>query len=389
MYNFSAMQMHFLNEPDSLYAWNPGVTPQVILWGTNASYTYTSANNYNVTLYTLGGLWTSCLDQKTITHTVGAAPAAPTSIVGNNSVCTNSSYVYSVNPVQGATSYTWTLPNGWTGNSTSDTIQVTVGPNGGTITVTASNVCGSSNATTLAVVVDTAAPAQPSVIIGDTTVCQNSTQTYSAFSAGATSYTWTLPNGWTGSSTSDSIQVSAGSNGGTITVIANNGCGSSAPQTLAITVNPLPDVTVSYNANTLTANQAGATYQWIDCNNNNAPISGANNQSFTPTTSGSYAVVVTLNGCSDTSACQTVTIAGVDTEALTKQVFSIYPNPNRGNFTIQGTKGGVFELIDVTGKVINTYTITNTQQTVNENIPAGMYFVREKESGVLQKLVVQ
>jgi hypothetical protein len=136
-------------------------------------------------------------------------------------------------------------------------------------------------------------------------------------------------------------------------------------------------------------NQAGAAYQWIDCNNNNAPISGATSQSFTPTTSGSYAVVVTLNGCSDTSACQTVTITGVDTQALSKQVFSIYPNPNRGALTIQSTKGGIFELIDVTGKVINTYTITNTQQTVQENIPSGMYFVREKESGSVQKLIIE
>jgi hypothetical protein len=69
--------------------------------------------------------------------------------------------------------------------------------------------------------------------------------------------------------------------------------------------------------------------------------------------------------------------------------FSIYPNPNQGTFTIQTSKDGVFELSDVTGKVINTYTLTNPQQTVNENLPVGMYFVREKQSGVMQKLVVQ
>jgi hypothetical protein len=40
-------------------------------------------------------------------------------------------------------------------------------------------------------------------------------------------------------------------------------------------------------------------------------------------------------------------------------------------------------------KVINTYTITNTQQTVHENLAAGMYFIREKQSGAVQKLVVQ
>jgi hypothetical protein len=233
-------------------------------------------------------------------------------------------------------------------------------------------------------------PTQPGAISGNTSVCAGTTQTYYvAAVSGATSYSWTLPSGWRGTSTTNSITATIGSNGGNITVTANNACGNSVAQTLAITVNPLPDVTVSNNANTLTANQAGATYQWIDCNNNNAPISGATNQSFTPTAGGNYAVIVTFNGCSDTSACQTVTFAGVDAAALTKQVFSIYPNPNHGSFTIQASKGGVFELIDVTGKVIHTYTITNTQQTVNENIPAGMYFVREKESGTIQKLIVQ
>jgi hypothetical protein len=233
-------------------------------------------------------------------------------------------------------------------------------------------------------------PPQPGPISGNINVCASSTQTYSIAPVSlATSYTWTLPSGWTGNSTTESITVTVGSNGGNISVTANNGGGSSIARTLSIIVNPLPDVTVNNNADTLTANNAGATYQWIDCNNNNAPISGATNQSFTPASSGSYAVIVTLNGCSDTSACQTVTITGISTHALSKLSFSIYPNPNRGNFTIQTDRGGEFELMDITGKVINTYTITNSQQTVNETLPAGMYFVRDKDSGSVQKLIIE
>jgi hypothetical protein len=319
-----------------------------------------------------------------------ASPSQPGPISGNNNVCAGTTQTYSVAPVSGASSYTWTLPSGWTGSSTTNSINATVGANSGNITVTANNACGSSSATTLAVVVNSSSPAQPSAITGNTIVCQNSTETYSVNPvSGATSYTWTLPSGWTGNSTTNSITATVGANGGNISVTADNGCGSSPSQTINVTVNPIPNVTVTNVSGTLIVNQSGATYQWIDCNNNNAPISGAINQSFTPTTGGSYAVVVTLNGCVDTSACQTVTIAGIDTEALSKQVFSIYPNPNQGNFTIQSTKGGVFELIDVKGKVIHTYTITNTQQTVNENIPAGMYFVREKESGSVQKVIIE
>jgi uncharacterized delta-60 repeat protein len=69
--------------------------------------------------------------------------------------------------------------------------------------------------------------------------------------------------------------------------------------------------------------------------------------------------------------------------------FIVYPNPNKGTFTLKASKGGVFDLIDVTGKVINTYTITNSQQTVQDKIPAGMYFVREKASGKAQKIIIQ
>ncbi len=63
---------------------------------------------------------------------------------------------------------------------------------------------------------------------------------------------------------------------------------------------------VSISGNTLSALQNGASYQWIDCDNGNAPISGATSQTFTPTTSGNYAVEITFNGCTGLSNCNTV-----------------------------------------------------------------------------------
>jgi predicted outer membrane repeat protein len=117
------------------------------------------------------------------------------------------------------------------------------------------------------------------------------------------------------------------------------------------------------------------------------------NGSISPTVTGNYAFIFTYKGgCSDTTECKSITITpntNGQNEIMLSNTILVYPNPNKGTFTIQSTKGGVFELIDVTGKVIHTYTLTNTQQTVNENIPAGMYFVREKQSGTIQKLLVQ
>ena len=63
------------------------------------------------------------------------------------------------------------------------------------------------------------------------------------------------------------------------------------------------DVSVTDNSPTLVANATGATYQWLDCNNNMAPISGATNHSFHPTSEGYYAVEVTEGTCVEVSEC--------------------------------------------------------------------------------------
>jgi len=65
------------------------------------------------------------------------------------------------------------------------------------------------------------------------------------------------------------------------------------------------DVSVTVSGDTLTANAASATYQWIDCNTRHI-ISGATSQTFLPSQSGNFAVIVTENGCTNTSSCYTV-----------------------------------------------------------------------------------
>jgi hypothetical protein len=79
------------------------------------------------------------------------APAQPGSITGNASVNSGSTQAYSIAAVNGATSYTWTLPSGWSGGSTATSITATVGNVGGTISVVANNVCGASSSRTFAV----------------------------------------------------------------------------------------------------------------------------------------------------------------------------------------------------------------------------------------------
>jgi hypothetical protein len=174
----------------------------------------------------------------TITNDSGGTPTT------NLTVNTNNSVTYGIpqinfpnigpgdnNPKQ-VHSYEWQIPAGWSvvGGGTSKTI--TVQPDnctGGTMRVRGVNNCPNgpyfsnwSNALTI-----TRNLATPGVISGpDLVVCTNTTPVQFTVPAvtGATSYVWTKPSGWSGTSTTNSITLTpSGTNGGNVTVKAE-GC---------------------------------------------------------------------------------------------------------------------------------------------------------------------
>jgi hypothetical protein len=119
---------------------------------TTCTYTPSAADISagSVTLTLTANPLTGCSsvsDTKTLTIT--SLPATVGAITGSATVCANGNLTYSVNPVSGATSYTWTVPSGWTissgqGTSSIDVIAGNGGQNGN-ITVIANNNCGSNN----------------------------------------------------------------------------------------------------------------------------------------------------------------------------------------------------------------------------------------------------
>ncbi len=68
--------------------------------------------------------------------------------------------------------------------------------------------------------------------------------------------------------------------------------------------------------------------------------------------------------------------------------FKIFPNPNNGEFNILTERSGEFELMNSTGQILNTYLIDNTQQSINEKLSPGLYFIREKETNAVSKIIV-
>lgn len=139
-----------------------------------------------------------------------------------------------------------------------------------------------------------------------------------------------------------------------VTWTYDDGNGNFTTQTQNAIINTV-NTGVSQAGAVLTSNAGGAMYQWLDCDNAYAIIPGETGASFTPTAVvGNYAVSVTENGCTDTSACYLVDYTGID--ELSGGNVVIFPNPSTGVFEI--SFNGVndtqlkMDIIDLQGRVI-------------------------------------
>ncbi len=153
------------------------------------------------------------------------------------------------------------------------------------------------------------------------------------------------------------------------TILSTTGCDSIV--TSIVTVENQIDTYVERLNTVYTVNQAGAQYQWIDCNDNYAFIANATNQTYTASQEGSYAVIVSMGVCKDTSICEELPYI---VSSADKGDFSInvYPNPVQGeNLRIDLTNNiSVIELSlrDNLGKVVYK---ANIDGVGNFNLPMG------------------
>lgn len=87
MFNYNLFKNHWQSVPDSTYAWDMG-DPSPVIWSKDANYAYPAAGTYNATLYTLTGLFTSCMDTKVTPITVNVCVGI------NNAVATENVSIY-------------------------------------------------------------------------------------------------------------------------------------------------------------------------------------------------------------------------------------------------------------------------------------------------------
>ena len=186
----------------------------------------------------------------------------------------------------------------------------------------------------------------------------------------------------------------------TETYVGVTGCDSTI--TYNVTINTV-DASVSQGVNPtsnqpsaiLSANSAGATYQWVDCNNNFAPIAGETNQDFTAPSVGDFACIVTSNGCTDTSACLRVDEAAYLSVDDLANAFAVYPNPSTGAFTVELgdlTDNTLIEVYNAAGQVVYSVIASDIKTNIDlEEIANGLYIVSitNATAKVQQSIVIE
>jgi hypothetical protein len=352
---------------------------------------------------------TACFTSSARSITVQSVPTAPTSITGAiNGVCNGTTQTYSC-PLSttGGTSYNWTIPAGSVINSGQGTNSISLtlpaAYTSGTLSVTASNACGTS---TLRSTTIRSNPVQPGTISGQSSnLCGGGTFSYSiAAVAGTTSYTWTVPAGYSilaDNGTNISLSVPSGFTSGTLSVIASNACGNSIARTLPLSRLPTTPGTITGPTSVCPSatgisytlvGTPGLTYTWT-LPSGGTVVTGQGTAAITANW-GTFAGNVSVraaNACGNSSSSRTLAVSLLpcrqviedEIDAEKNEVsLSVFPNPGTGKFVLKTkgiTDGDQLMIFDLLGKKVmqKTLHIEDSELDINlVDVPAGAYFFR-------------
>ena len=281
-------------------AWS-SVTTSVATIATSGVVTGVAAGTSTIS-YTLGS---GCA--VTAIVTVNALPGATITPAGSTTFCTGGSVVLNANTGAGLT-YQWQLGGGNIVGATLSSYTATVG--GNYVVIVTGGGCSSTSAvTTVTVGTPPGATITPE---SSTSFCTGGSVVLDANTGAGYTYQWQLGGGDIAGATTSSYTATLAGN--YTVIVYSSGCNSTSTiTTVSITSGPgatitpagpttfCPGGSVELDANT----GVGITYQWLL---GGVTIPGATLSSYTATTGGNYAVIVSQGACIVTSATTTVTV---------------------------------------------------------------------------------
>ncbi len=307
---------------------------------------------------------------------------------------------FSVNPVTGASSYTWIAPANATVASGQGTATATfdfgAGFTSGQVCVTASNLCMTTPQRCVNVI---STPNIPGAINGTSTNLCNASQAFTVNNvAGATQYNWTAPSGATvsaGQGTNNAtLDFGPAFTTGNVTVTAENACGISPARARSLTAFPARPLVVNGDAAPC-ANSTGNVYS-VD------PLTGATSYVWTVPTgstitagSGTNSITVTFGANAGSVTARGVNACGAGSAKALVIAFScriqnggsssiaatVYPNPATDRLNIvhdNSISGAVsIRITDLAGR-----TLVNQEETIADASQESVVNIADLTPGV-------
>jgi len=240
---------------------------------------------------------------------------SPGNITGNVYCCLGAAYNYSIAPVSGATSYTWTYDGGGTTTGTGTSCVLTPQNSGDLMVVANINNC--SGAPSYKSVSIVSVPPTPGTINGAEVICNGTITNYHIDPvAGALDYEWSFSGGGTPTGMGNNCSLTPTSSG-TLAVRAHNTCGYGNSVTKTLTILEVPDtpgIIISTTSSYCSASTESFTinpvtnatdYSWTFDGEGTLTGSGTS-CTLTPTSSGTLSVLA--NGLCGNSGYSTLSI---------------------------------------------------------------------------------
>ncbi len=371
----------------------------------------TAAGPYTVSAY-------SCLcPGGVISLTVNVKPTTPAGITGPTCVVRNGGPTasYTVPAVTGASSYTWSLPTGWSCSTACSSNSPVFQPGGTStgpvnITVVANGSGGCNSAASLPLAVNYSPVTPSGIVVGCFSYGIAGTTTITVGSAPAPFYgTYTVtsvPTGLfsgtpsvdplTGVITMNTLATASGTYVINITHVTS-ACGSSTTVSTPVTVAGngatlalYPNPAVGGSDVYITTAPGSPTYTWTIAG---VTVPGATTSALLLSSStpppGNVCVNVTLGGCT-TVVCHTPGTHGLKqasgntndgNQAFAQQV-KVYPNPTDGSFniTLPAFKtSAVMQMVDANGRNAGQYELKEGDNMIpDKGLAPGIYYLMIK-----------
>ena len=347
--------------------------------------------------------WSGWFNQDAVTEGMWKWNDLSTSMVADFSAsaittCSTSPIVFTDQTTGGTPiSWLWSFPGGTPSTSTSANPSVTYSAAGTyDVILTVSDGVSQTAVTQTAYVTSIEPASVPSSIMGGLVLCETNIETYSVTNDPDVVYNWTIPAGWSGTSTTNTITVTAGAAGGDMEVNAENICGTSANSILAVSIAVGSPVAGYTQANTVydytftSISTDVGTWAWDF--GDGIGTSNIENPTYTYTTNGTFTVTLMVeNGCGSDVYTEQVTITGVGLEEHSLNVISLYPNPADDVINIQVSQdllGQEYSIKDITGKQHATGFVMKSLTTIElNNLSSGIYFISVGGNSKAKKFV--